>query len=116
MWWMVMPLVGSWATLTHGGAPCWALADNNKAEAGRAAAAAAAARQRWGRAGMAVGFTIKARNLIDPNRRMMDRIARRNPRGLTTHMLSELSRRANVEDVLGMVSPPPSQALTEGGG
>eukprot|EP00873_Tetraselmis_striata_P036443 jgi/Tetstr1/456707/TSEL_043407.t1 len=78
--------------------------DNNKAEAGRAAAAAAAARQRWGRAGMAVGFTIKARNLIDPNRRMMDRIARRNPRGLTTHMLSELSRRANVEDVLGMVS------------
>jgi hypothetical protein len=53
---------------------------------------------------LAVNFTVKARNLIDPNRRMMDRIAKRNPGGLTSHMLGELSRRANVEDVLGTVS------------
>jgi hypothetical protein len=60
--------------------------------------------ERWARAGLAVNFTVKARNLINPNRRMMDRIEKRNPGGLTSHMLGELSRRANVEDVFRTVS------------
>eukprot|EP00951_Prasinocladus_malaysianus_P032963 scaffold323502_cov22-Prasinocladus_malaysianus.AAC.1 len=59
-----------------------------------------AARRRWQRAGKAVGFTVKMSAIVDANRRMMDKLARKDPSRLANFMQSELSRRADVNDVL----------------
>lgn len=61
------------------------------------------ARKRWGNAGMAVHFTVKAQALIDPNRRLLDRMAKKDPRGMSDFMANELSRRADIDDVLRTV-------------
>jgi len=64
----------------------------------------ARARARWGKSTMAVGFMVKAKALIDPNRRMLDRLAKQNPAQLHEFLAEELTRRADVNDVLTTVS------------